>query len=345
MSITAKKPNPMKELYRRLQAAGLPRKYVRTALLPSWWVDEIAVNPAGYAEAVMLLSRHSGIDVRALLADKDRLRLSDTARARLKKSRRAAGDDLMIARGLATQVASYAAMGADAIPLRVPTSARGLRQDILDEGNVWVSLDNLLDACWARGIPVVHMSAFPQGVKRMEGLAAKIRGRPVVVIAKDQKTSAWLLFILAHELGHIALGHLGDDQVLAEADIGKAGADADAEEKAANAFAMELLSGDPELRVVPPSRWPAAEELARAAKRLGIEHRIDPGHVVLNYAHSMGPTFFAVANAALNQLEPAADAPQRIRERLARRLAWSNLPREASEFLMRMTQTDVAVAS
>jgi hypothetical protein len=52
-----------------------------------------------------------------------------------------------------------------------------------------------------------------------------------------------------------------------------------------------------------------------------------------------------VANAALNQLEPGADAPQRIREQMARRLAWSNLPREASEFLMRMTQTDVAVAS
>ena len=65
--------------------------------------------------------------------------------------------------------------------------------------------------------------------------------------------------------------------------------------------------------------------------------RIDPGHVVLNYAHSMGDGFFAVANAALTRLDPEANAIAFIRGVMADRLDWSNLPEDSSEFLMRVT--------
>ena len=64
---------------------------------------------------------------------------------------------------------------------------------------------------------------------------------------------------------------------------------------------------------------------------------IDPGHVVLNFAHSMGRDFFGVANAALSRSNPDADAVAFIRGVMADRLDWSNLPEDSSEFLMRVT--------
>ena len=43
--------NPMLNLYRRLQAVGLTRAYIRKIILPEWWDDQAADNPAGYPEA------------------------------------------------------------------------------------------------------------------------------------------------------------------------------------------------------------------------------------------------------------------------------------------------------
>ncbi len=45
--------NPMKPLYRRLSEVGLSRDFVKKTALPSWWEDEIASNPAGYAQGLL----------------------------------------------------------------------------------------------------------------------------------------------------------------------------------------------------------------------------------------------------------------------------------------------------
>ena len=57
--------------------------------------------------------------------------------------------------------------------------------------------------------------------------------------------------------------------------------------------------------------WPNAIQLAECAKFIGKEMRIDPGHLVLNYAHAMGERFWPVAIAALKLLEPKRDASSR----------------------------------
>jgi hypothetical protein len=56
-------PNPMKTLYQRLAAVGLTRRFVRETALPSWWEDEIAANAAGYAQGLLLISRHLGLEL------------------------------------------------------------------------------------------------------------------------------------------------------------------------------------------------------------------------------------------------------------------------------------------
>jgi len=334
--------NPMKSLYKRLSDLGLSRKYLQQTVLPSWWSDEVAVNPAGFAEAVMLLSRHLGLDVDTLRSSGE-IRLAGERSVKLQKPANSSGDDLAVARRLAVQVGRLPLLGLPEPGSKLPSSGGDVRQQILDQDHPWVSLETLLDYCWSAGVPVIHVSAFPKNTKRMHGLAARVAGRPVIVISKEVQQPAWLLFILAHELGHIALGHVDEDAVLVDEVVDEDSLDE--EERQANAFALELLSGDPDTRFKAADRWPKATGLAQEALRIGRQQRIDPGHVVLNYAHSMGKGFFPVANAALKILDPNPDGVGLIRKKMAATLDWSSLPVEAAEFIARMTQTEVAAAA
>ena len=88
------------------------------------------------------------------------------------------------------------------------------------------------------------------------------------------------------------------------------------------------------------NRWPNAQVLAKNAISIGQRDLVDPGHIVLNYANSMGPSFFPVARAALRLIEPHADAVRLIRERMAENMDWSQLPEDSCEFLMRVTRGD-----
>lgn len=328
--------NPMKNLYRRLSEVGLTRAFVRKTALPSWWDDEVAANPAGYAQGLLLLSRHLGLDLRSLQDEAVPVRLRDFGVCKYKKRAEVTEDELALARVMATRAAQLAAEAMPEPPASFPTSAGEFRQQILDRGASWVGLRELLDYCWSAGIPVLHLDHFPTNARRPDGFAARVHGRPVIVLCLKKKHMAWQLFILAHELGHIALGHITDDGALLDDRVDEASQDA--EEKEANAFALELLTGRPDRQFVAGGRWPNAHELADCARQLGRQKMVDPGHIVLNYAHSMGNSFFAVGNAALNLLEPQADAVGEVRSKMAECLDWSRLPEDSSEFLMRVTR-------
>ena len=161
-------------------------------------------------------------------------------------------------------------------------------------------------------------------------------GHYAVVLSKNAKHSAWLLFILTHELGHIVQGHVSRDGVLVDELVDRSSRDK--EEKAANAFALELLTGTPELRVLPTGPGRSARALARAALDAGVHEQIDPGHIVLNCAYQMGGDFFALANAALAQLEPHADAVAIVRSRMFVHLDKTKLPKDTYDFILRVTR-------
>ncbi len=334
--MTTSTTNPMADLYRRLSSVGLTKQKVRKFLLPEWWDDQIAVNPAGLAEGLAYIARHTGIELASLKDPSLAIRIRSEGECKFKKSKNTTEDQLQLVRSLATRVAHLAdaAMPEPCGPL--PTSAAQVRREILGQGHPWVGLSGLVDYCWSLGVPVVHLTSFLKG-RQPHGLALKVRGRPVIVLCKQARASAWLLFILAHELGHVVLGHIPDGGSLVDVKVDANATDVDAEEEAANAFAIELLTGRKDTRVQ-ADRWPNAVQLADLARRLGREHRIDPGHLVLNYAHSMGQDFFAVANAALGKLEKV-NAAEIVRRKLAEHLDWSRLPEASSEFLMRVSRS------
>ena len=113
-------------------------------------------------------------------------------------------------------------------------SALQLRQFILN-GNAFVELRDLLALSISVGIPVIHPRVLPWGRKRMAAMAVRIGLRSAVLLARDYIYPAHSAFYLAHELGHIALGHIDADGSIVDLDADTlASADSDPEEHAAH---------------------------------------------------------------------------------------------------------------
>jgi hypothetical protein len=108
-------------------------------------------------------------------------------------------------------------------------------------------------------------------------------------------------FYIAHELGHIALDqvHAGDAIVDLETNE-LARADYDLEEHAADSFAIELLTGNPNLTVLPTGKGRGSLSLANAALRASSELQIEPGMLALCFGYSTGN--WRVAKGAMRHI-------------------------------------------
>jgi len=85
---------------------------------------------------------------------------------------------------------------------------------------------------------------------------------------------------------------------------------------------------------------PNAEQLASAAEEIGLRDRVDPGHVVLNFAYS-GQDLWHIANAALRLLDSGNTAIDIMKAKMGEYFDWSSISRENAEFLGRITQTEM----
>ena len=157
--------------------------------------------------------------------------------------------------------------------------------------------------------------------------------QPVIILTRQERYSAWQLFILVHEIGHLALGHCLENQTVVDS---KVQTNDDAEDVEANEFAVELLMGDgqTEFHVGPHTAYPKAHVLAGHARGLAEKYQVDPGAIVLNYGRTMG--HFPVARAALKALEPNPSAIATIRLLMEERIPWANLSEEDGSLLRRL---------
>lgn len=299
--------NPqMKRLYSKLQTVGYNPKYIKS-LLPDWWDDEIAETPAGLQQASLILGQTFGVRAETLWTESAEPALKLPQGICFKHRENIADDDLNVACAVARSLAR--------IVLKVfPTKPRPdfyldaseLRKQLLIDKK-WITFEDVLTHCLDLGIPVIHLHHLPQRVKKMEGLAFEQSGRPVIVLTQNHP-HGYALFDLAHELGHITLGHVTaehsivDQKIDAEAD--------DEDERAANRFALELLTGDPECKIVPTGRNLNGDELATSAMHYGEKNKIDPLHIVLNYAYSKN--HWGAANVAINKIAKNAPTDQEI---------------------------------
>lgn len=327
------------KIFSSLESAGFPRSLQR-ALLPDWVTPEVLSDEAASPEIAAILAKRLGLRVSRLLGSAPSIEVLRRRDTRYKRSIPNRSRNLIAATSIAVAIAESVAVACRVTFKPLPSSAALLRADVLARfPGKWLGLRNLLMECWAHGIPVIYLDRLGDGVSRMDGMVIQTRDRPVIVLSKASTLWAWQLFILAHEVGHIALGHVDVDEILIDEDLGTTSYaldDADEDERAADQFAIELLNG----------RWDAtyssidsrinSRELADAAYRFGVENNVDPAHIALNFAHHTKHWDVGVgaANILQGDLQPAAVI---INEAMWGGIDKDLLPNDTLEFIQRAT--------
>jgi hypothetical protein len=322
----------MQDLYANLSQSGLSESYVVRKVLPEWWSDDMTESSTGYLETISYIAKHLGIPLSQLRSPQSALAPQDAASARFKLREGVNADDVTWARALSIRAAEIATSATEKpFELSTPVDAQAVRDRILEEGHPWVGLENLTDFCWNEGIPVLHLPEVPGN--KMDGMAVRVDGCPAIILTLNKKHEAWLLFILAHELGHVLRGHLEADEAWIDERLDLSSTDK--YEYEANSFAVELITGDPDTEAT-ADRYPKARKLANLALEIGRENQIDPGALILNFAFHETGNVWRLASAALNEIESDPDAPSLIRAKADSVLEWSWLPIESANFLRRL---------
>lgn len=315
---------------RLAQATGLADSAI-SAAWPEWWSDAADASPSAVAELRFSVARKLGLDPRSLLEDEQpRFVWDDSAKYKNFK-----GDADRERPAITSFGTSVGRMLIKATPDYIPVEgieAAGLRQSILAK-KPFVSLLELLAFLWGIGVPVIHLRVFPLSAKRMCAMAVRVRGRYAVLLAQDAQYPATIAFHLAHEIGHIALGHVGDNSALIDMEDPAESTDPqDDEEIAADRFALHLLTGDPLFGVSKEGQGHSAKQLAEQALKLGLEYGIEPGTLALCYGYETKdwPTVQAAFSRIYTSPIPVWSVTNQI---ASRQMAWDELGDENANFL------------
>lgn len=324
---------PWKGLCQSLSELGFKRSYLNGTILPSWWEPEVVKTRNGFLETAMLIHRRSGLPLEPLFSGRAEAAAVQPG-VRFKKSKGVSEDTVRTAHVIAKQVAMAVAANMQLpIPSDFP-SAADLHIQLKNRGHQpWVTLEDLLEYCWGLGIPVIHTSRFPTGTRKPDGMAVRSQdGRPVIVLCKESQRPAWMVFILAHELGHIALGHVPKGGAVVDGNL--EATSGEEEERQANDFASVLLTGKPDLGLSSHSPMQAGI-LATAAQQFARRYRVSPGVAALNWGFNTG--HWPVANGAVKILEGKQDALEIIQCSTTRGIDWASLSEDTAEWLQCMT--------
>ena len=220
----------------QLKDLGLAEPAIEAAW-PRWWSEDAEASASARAELRFSVARRLGIDPGSLLDDREQPRFLWREEARFKHL--ASEDDVERA-GIASFGRAVASAMLGAAPLATvdltDLAAADLRAQLLASGRPYVGLQDLVALGWGVGIPVVYLRVFPWRQKRMAAMTVRVAERNFILLGKDAGYPAWISFYLAHELGHIALGHVEADHALVDLDVGDALEPDDEEERDADSW-------------------------------------------------------------------------------------------------------------
>lgn len=178
---------------------------------------------------------------------------------------------------LARSVSEISVAAAKDAAVDLPADAGALREAVLGGEEREITLEDLVTFSWGAGIVVVPMAAGPG----FEAVAWYVGQRPVVVLRLTRSYAAQWLFTLAHEIGHLVLGHVNANSGVVDVDEPGTVAGDDAEDEA-NEFAKDLLApGSDELfdeirREMPASVTEQKKAFKGAMVSVAAKAKIDP---------------------------------------------------------------------
>lgn len=317
-----------KRLRKALKSAGVSDRAVDAAW-PEWWSDQADTSPSARAELCFAVARKLGLAPKSLINEQVEFVWRDRARFKHGTANSAPERDALSSFGVS--VARMLLGMLEGAPVMSRTSEE-LRRALLT--NVpFITLFELLSACWALGIPVVHLRVFPLPTKSMSAMVIRAGGRYAILLGRDSEYPAPIAFTLAHEIGHLMLGHLDEGAAIIDLEDSGARADsADAEEAAADTFAMQLLTGRAMLDFKVEGEQISARALAKAVSDAAPGQRIEPGTLALCYAHNTKE--WPIAMASLRHIySQAKPVWQEVNNIAARQLDWSRLSDDNADYV------------
>ena len=321
------------QLRSRLRRLGLSNAALNAAW-PRWWSAEAGSSPSARVELAFTVARRLGLDPRSLLEEGDEPRFLWREEARFKRI----SDETELERqGIVSFSRSIAALlveaGPDPVLVLAGAKAADLRARVVPQ-SPFVGLPDVLGLAWATGAPVVAVRVFPWDRKRVAAIAVQVDHRPAVTLVKETRYPAPAAFYVGHELGHLALGHVPAGEAMVDLeDEHRQIASGDAEEQAADEFALELLTGErrPEVRALGEVRV-SGRELARRAVSSARELQIEPGVLVQLYGYSTSE--WETVGVALRHIYPqATPAWQGINAIARSQLDLGRMPHDAADFI------------
>jgi hypothetical protein len=343
-----KKEFPIAALRIKLAEVGVKKDFI-DSVLPSHWDDEFSSERTGLLRACSLLSRVLGLELKPMLEAMPTISFKALDKPLYKKAANKVEDDLEVATRVGVAAASIAVRSISTAATLLP-AAKDLRGSIIASGKKWVDLESLLQVCWSSGLPVIYVKKMAG--KKMEAMAVKVDGRPAIVVSHQVRFRSRLAFWIAHEMGHIALGHLDSYSAIPDPQISREATD-DLEVQA-NLYALELLFGhaEPKYKTTADIVYPDA--LATGAKELGLKNNVDPGAIINNWCYhelrkrkSNGLSAtecnrtFGTATAALRKAGDPEDGLDLIDAHALLNLS-GPVPRDSAELFQNLTELNLA---
>jgi hypothetical protein len=328
-----------KAIYEKLKEAGYPKSYI-LRLLPQWWDNSLFKTRDGIAQFASILNQRIGVNIHFLVGEKIIIEENNEL-FRFKYSRNTNPNELTMSANIGRALSNHSLSCIKKDYARLDSDPIKLRDRILKRSDdEIITFELLLDFCWDSGIPVVFLDDLPRTAKRMTGMALCIDGRPGIVLGFKNKQTSRQLFVLAHEIGHIACGHISLNGILVDEslnDVNETISDfslikKDQQEKEADSFALKLIRG----RVVNPllefNSNISSTELAANAIIKSKKLKVEPGHLIISYARLYGD--WPKAGLAMNFLQNQDKALDLLKEKFFLNSDLRKLSDEDRDFLI-----------
>lgn len=321
-------PSVEQSLRERLRQDGLSDRAVE-AVWPTWWSADAERSPSATTELRFTVARRLGLSPAALFEAGPQFVWRDDAR--FKNLGELNEHEAAVLASFCVGVGSHLIAAVDLESVSAPLPDAASLRNVILQGARSVNLFSLLVVCWAMRIPVVQLRLFPLRQKGMHAVATRAGERYAVLVGRESRFRAQVCFWLAHELGHVALGHLAESSALLDVED-PAAHDGDDEERAADRYALELLTGSPAPDIASSSPAYTATQLASAVRKEAPAHGIDPGVLALCAARDGGR--WEQAFGALKILQDEEDVPEQINRLALTQLNLDGLSVDNQHFLL-----------
>lgn len=299
---------------RRLAQAGFKKDFVRPAILPDWWDERCEADVTLLPDIEIRVARFLGLPLSAVRDPDIALTPPAYAGAQLRRVRDLNRDRLGPAIHSAMQIAAAVvrSLRSDVSPASLPPPDGVAWRAQIQRATMAVNLDDVLGGSWQLGIPVVALDVLPS--PKFQGMAAVVEGRPVILLGHRHEEPSHVAFIIAHEVGHIAVGDCAAEYPVVDEEE-EAADDAEMEQRADD-FATRVLVGKEAISLI------AADvnfrSLAREAIQSERETGVDAGAVIFAWARRTGD--YAKASMAVKALYRASGAQRAIRRHFDRHI-------------------------